>query len=94
MHQLQSMLKVLAARPPRAEYTVSQKSPTEMIRYAEELGILNREDSGTPANSQDDILSHDPATAILMTWYRNNVLHLLALPSLLACLLQHQERAA
>lgn len=87
--QLESMLKILAARPPGAEYTVSPKTPKEIIAYVEELDMLSRESTaGTTPGS--DILSHDAATAVLMTWYRNNVLHLLALPSLLACLLRNQ----
>jgi len=90
--QLESMREVLAAHPPGAEYTVSSKTPTEIIEYIEEFGMLTRESTaGTTPGS--DILSHDPATAVLMTWYRNNVLHLLALPSLLACLIQNQPAA-
>ena len=78
LEQLESMLQVLAARPPGAEYTVSAKTPTEIIEYVEELDMLTRETSvGTTPGS--DILAHDPATAVLMTWYRNNVLHLLSL---------------
>ena len=89
--QLESMLQILDARPPGAEYTVSPKTPAEIIAYVEELDMLQRESTaGTTPGS--DILSHDPATAVLMTWYRNNVLHLLALPSLLACLLQNQQQ--
>lgn len=89
--QLESMLQILAARPPGAEYTISDRSPADIIAYVEALDMLERESTaGTEPGS--DILSHDPATAILMTWYRNNVLHLLALPSLLACLLQNQPR--
>jgi len=90
--QLESMLNILAAPPPGAEYTVVDQAPAEIINYVESLNMLERESpAGVPPGH--DILSHDPATAVLMTWYRNNVLHLLALPSLLACLLQHQEEA-
>ena len=90
--QLDSMLQILGARPPGAEYTVTDKPAEEIVSYVESLEMLERESpQGTRASSGDDILSHDPATAVLMTWYRNNVLHLLALPSLLACLLQNQN---
>ncbi len=92
--QLDSLLQILRARPPGAEYTLTDKPAQEIINYVESLEMLERESPrGTPVASGNDILSHDPATAILMTWYRNNVLHLLALPSLLACLLQHQDEA-
>ena len=92
--QLESMLEILAARPPGAEYTVTDKPAKEIVGYVESLEMLERESPrGASPDNGDDILSHDPATAILMTWYRNNVLHLLALPSLIACLLQHQAGA-
>ena len=90
--QLDSMLEILAAPPPGAEYTFTAKSAPEIISYVESLQILERESTkGAPSGTDDDILSHDAATAVLMTWYRNNVLHLLALPSLIACLIQHQD---
>jgi glycerol-3-phosphate O-acyltransferase len=38
------------------------------------------------------VLGHDPVNAILMTWYRNNAIHALALPSLIACLLVNRRR--
>jgi glycerol-3-phosphate O-acyltransferase len=38
------------------------------------------------------VLGHDPVNAILMTWYRNNTIHALALPSLIACLLVNRRR--
>ena len=89
--QLESMLEILAAPPPGAEYTFTSKPAQEIVSYVESLQILERESAtGALSAPGDDILSHDPATAVLMTWYRNNVLHLLALPSLIACLIQHQ----
>ncbi len=38
------------------------------------------------------VLHHAPITAVLMTWYRNNVLHLMALPSLIASILVHRQQ--
>ena len=90
--QLESMLEILAEPPTGAEYTFTNKSAKEIVTYVESLQILEREGAtGALSTTGDDILSHDPATAVLMTWYRNNVLHLLALPSLIACLIQHQD---
>jgi glycerol-3-phosphate O-acyltransferase len=39
-----------------------------------------------------DVLCLDAVGAVLMTWYRNNVIHTLALPSLIACLLINRRR--
>ena len=36
-------------------------------------------------------MSHDNFTAVLMTWYRNNVLHVLAAPSFIACLIVNRR---
>ncbi|MBM4203225.1 MAG: glycerol-3-phosphate 1-O-acyltransferase PlsB [Gammaproteobacteria bacterium] len=41
----------------------------------------------------DRIIAADSLSAILLTWYRNNTVHTLALPSLLACLLVNRRRA-
>ena len=64
-------------------YAVTGASVDEVIRHVEDLGFLTREKFGDEAG---DILGHDPVTAVLMTWYRNNVLHTVAAPSLIACL--------
>jgi glycerol-3-phosphate O-acyltransferase len=41
---------------------------------------------------RDRIIAADSLSAILLTWYRNNSVHTLALPSLLACLLVNRRR--
>ena len=51
-----------------------------MIRYGESLGVLKRE-----AHELGDILRMSDQTAILTSYFRNNSLHLLLMPSLLAC---------
>ena len=75
-----------------AEHTASQIrcSPlpaNEIVNYVERLGMLEREQQSYGA-----VIAHDPVSAVLMTWYRNNVLHVLAMPSLIACLLSNQRR--
>ncbi len=71
-----------------AACTWTTQAPAEIIAYAENLQLVDREDTefGT-------VLSHDPHTAVLMTWYRNNVMHAFALPSLIACLLIRRRRS-
>ena len=66
--QLDSMLEILAAPPPGAEYTFTAKSAPEIISYVESLQILERGSTkGAPSGTDDDILSHDAVTAVLMT---------------------------
>jgi glycerol-3-phosphate O-acyltransferase len=69
------------------DYTLPKQSADDMVRHVESLGMLTRE-----AGPGGDVLAHDAFTAILMTWYRNNAAHVLALPSLLACLVRDRRR--
>jgi glycerol-3-phosphate O-acyltransferase len=63
--------------------------PAAMISHVESLGMLMRE-----SLPYGDVLTHGGFTAVLMTWYRNNVVHVLALPSLVACLVRDRRRPA
>jgi glycerol-3-phosphate O-acyltransferase len=67
--------------------TVTAMSGHEMIAHAQALGMLRREQ-----HAFGDVLSVDERGAVLLTWYRNNALHTLALPSLIACLVLHRRR--
>ena len=61
--------------------------PAQLIHSAEKLGWLNRE-----TQPFGDVLSLQPVNAVMLTWYRNNIMHLLALPSLVACLIVNRRR--
>src|SRR5450631_4686781 len=51
-----------------------------MIRYAEAMGMLER-----LKHPLGDIMRMNAENAVLATYYRNNILHLFAMPSMLAC---------
>ena len=51
-----------------------------MIRYAESMGMIERQ-----PHPLGDIMRMSADRAVLATYYRNNILHLFAMPSLLAC---------
>jgi glycerol-3-phosphate O-acyltransferase len=51
-----------------------------VIAHGESMGVLQRQ-----AHKLGDLVRIADADAVLMTYYRNNVLHLFALPSLIAC---------
>jgi glycerol-3-phosphate O-acyltransferase len=74
-------------REQRSAITITPLSGKEVIAQAESLNLLTRE-----THAFGDVLSHDPSSAALMTWYRNNVMHTLALPSLVACLIVNRRR--
>ena len=52
----------------------------EQIQHAEALGLVRRR-----VHEMGDFIYLDHAHAILLTYYRNNVLHLFIMPSLIAC---------
>jgi glycerol-3-phosphate O-acyltransferase len=85
--QIGCYLQLLQAEAPQHDYTITDQSPAEVVGYVERLGMLTREEA-----EFGDILCHDPFSAVLMTWYRNNVTHTLALPSLIACMVINRRR--
>jgi glycerol-3-phosphate O-acyltransferase len=60
--------------------TVTAQSGVEMTRYAERMRMLERH-----SHPLGDIMRMTAERAVLATYYRNNILHLFAMPSLLAC---------
>ena len=87
IEQVQCYMDLLSADGDHHDYSMPTMSATEVVAYVEQLRMLKREHE-----EFGDILSHDPYTAVLMTWYRNNVAHTLALPSLMACLVINRRR--
>ena len=60
--------------------TVTQLSGAQMVAYGESMKMLSRQ-----THSLGDIVRMSDEAAVLATYYRNNILHLFALPSLVAC---------
>lgn len=58
-----------------------------MLRYAEKLNVIHK-----ISDSLGDVYNLDERTAVTMTYYRNNVLHMFAVPSLLACLFINNDK--
>jgi len=60
--------------------TIPKESGAQMIHYAEGFGLLERQ-----RHPLGDIMRMNAENAVLATYYRNNILHLFAMPALLAC---------
>ena len=60
--------------------TVTTQETSEQIQHAENLGLVRRR-----IHEMGDFIYLDKAHAILLTYYRNNSLHLFIFPSLIAC---------
>ena len=71
---------LLRGAPYAPLVTVTKDSGAQMVRYAEAMGLLQRQ-----AHPLGDIMRMSAESAVLATYYRNNILHLFAMPSLLAC---------
>jgi len=58
-----------------------------MIEHVEAMQMIGRQ-----SDALGEIMRLDEPQAVLMTYYRNNVLHLVVLPALIACLFQNNPR--
>ena len=76
--QLELYQRLLRERRTRAWCTVTPDSGEQMIGYAEAWRILERQ-----KHPLGDIMRMNAENAVLATYYRNNILHLFAMPSLL-----------
>jgi glycerol-3-phosphate O-acyltransferase len=77
--QIDLCLRLLRRLPYSPRVTVTSLEAEAVLEYGYSLGILVREEAGGA------VTALAPAQHALMPYYRNNVLHLFALPSLLAC---------
>ncbi|ASP39214.1 glycerol-3-phosphate 1-O-acyltransferase [Bacterioplanes sanyensis] len=59
----------------------------DWLSYAEQLEVVSRS-----SHPMGDLIQTNERQAVTLTYYRNNVLHLYALPSLLACLFISNDR--
>ena len=78
--QLELYSSLLRQAPYSPRVWVTQLDGQSMIRYGESMGVLRRH-----RHALGDIIDMTEETAVLASYYRNNVLHLLLMPSLLAC---------
>ncbi len=77
---------LLSQKPSPERVTITRKSAREIIAYGFEMKILRRQE-----HVLGDIISLRPERAVSLTFFRNNIAHLMALPSLVACcFLEHR----
>ncbi|OUS24949.1 glycerol-3-phosphate 1-O-acyltransferase [Gammaproteobacteria bacterium 45_16_T64] len=80
--QLDFYLKLLRKAPYSTAMEVTTMSGGEIIAYCEKLEVIIRQ-----KHAFGDILLAVDEKAVLLTYFRNNNIHMFALPSLIACLL-------
>lgn len=85
--QIDCYLSLLRNVPYSATFTLPDESAQSLVEHAESLDKFVVE-----SDTMGDIVSLDRNQSILMTYYRNNIIHLLALPSLIAQMLIRQQQ--
>jgi glycerol-3-phosphate O-acyltransferase len=80
IRQLELYLRLLRASPYSPRVTITDATPAEIVEYGEALKLISR-----VPQKLGDVIRMSDESAQLIAYYRNNVLHLFALPSLVAC---------
>jgi glycerol-3-phosphate O-acyltransferase len=89
--ELRSQLRLTLDLLERFHYsdsvTLPDMSPDEIIAHGEYLEVISR-----TSHPMGDVIHMTERTAVLMTYFRNNILHLLAVPaSVASCFIQGRE---
>ena len=79
LDQLELYLKLLGQCRYSDRITYTGKSPQEIISYGLELGAIEARE-----HPLGDIVSLNPNQSVKLTYFRNNISHLVAVPSLIA----------
>ena len=83
MDQYASLLRSF---PYADTVTLPEGSGKDWLSYCENMGLIARQ-----PQKLGDIIALEGSNAILMTYYRNNIQHLFALPSLIASLFENKD---
>ncbi len=78
--QLQLSLDLLKRFRYSDSVTFPDWDPDEIIAHGEKLNAISR-----TSHPMGDVIHMEESTAVLMTYFRNNILHLLAVPASVAC---------
>lgn len=82
--QLQLSLDLLERFHYSDSVTLPDCDPAEIIEHGEKLNVINR-----TSHPMGDVIHMTERTAVLMTYFRNNILHLLSVPASVACCFIH-----
>jgi glycerol-3-phosphate O-acyltransferase len=80
VRQLELYSSLLRQAPYSPKAWVTDQDGASMVRYGESLGLLRRQ-----AHELGDILYMTEEVSVLTSYFRNNALHLMLMPSLIAC---------
>jgi glycerol-3-phosphate O-acyltransferase len=89
LEQLECYLQLMRNAPYAHDVTVPTQTPDELLDHA-----LNMNKFEVEKDNIGDIIILPREQAVLMTYYRNNIHHLLVLPSLIASIVMHHRRVS
>ncbi|MCH7821133.1 MAG: glycerol-3-phosphate 1-O-acyltransferase PlsB [Proteobacteria bacterium] len=78
--QLQLSIDLLKRFHYSDSVTIPDLSPEDIVTHGEKLDVISR-----TSHPMGDVIHMAEHTAVLMTYFRNNILHLLAVPASVAC---------
>ncbi|TCI01401.1 glycerol-3-phosphate 1-O-acyltransferase PlsB [Corallincola luteus] len=85
--QIALYLELIRQVPYHSQTTVPEEDAKALVSHAIELDKFSVVEDGI-----GEIISLEGKNAVLMTYYRNNIIHMFALPSLIAsCVLRHRQ---
>lgn len=87
VQQLQAYLTLQQAVPYHANVSLPEQSAEQMLEHAAKMQKIM-----LTADSFGQLVSLSPQQAVLMSYYRNNILHLFILPAILASAVLRQQR--
>ena len=85
--QLALYVALLRQLPYDDKVTITEETPAEMIERGIKLGFLERH-----AHDLGDVIRVRPGQGVLLTYYRNNILHLFAASSFIAMCFVNQRQ--
>lgn len=85
--QMEAYRELLRSLPYSDIVALPDGNGEDWLAHGEALAVVSRNQ-----HPMGDLIQTDERQAVTLTYYRNNVLHLMALPSLLACLFINNQR--
>jgi len=78
--QMELYASLLRQAPYSPLVWITEMDGASMVRHGERMGVVQR-----LSHPLGDVMKMTEENSVLMTYFRNNVLHLMAMPSLVAC---------
>jgi glycerol-3-phosphate O-acyltransferase len=88
-HMIDLLKQIITTTASNDRISVTEMSAQQVIDYGLELGIIERHDHRLGC-----IIRTDPTTAVLLTYFRNNTAHLLAMSAWIACCFLNSQRVS